>query len=309
MGIIFTKPVTEIPIPTIESIPTSENSLNIIPTIESVESIPTSENSLNIIPTIESVESIPEIIVTTENILTEIITDFANEISIESITEVVPTEVVLSIPKIATTIKDDPILWKNKRISKLVTQNNYSVKNIDLVNSGDLAGFCAAGFIVTNKKKQFLVIKEQRNVNGKIKVSLNFIGGKRDRILETPLKTAIREFGEETLNSFTLKEDNVTPLLYMWFSQSKYFLIHIEYDGDICLNDNLEWLDFSIYNLKKFHSFSGEMVTMCKNKIFDKALFDKALLNKAKFNKALFNKELFNVKKNKYVKTDLNVNK
>jgi hypothetical protein len=90
----------------------------------------------------------------------------------------------------------------------------------DLKDS-DLNGFAAAGVLIWRKRpngqKQYLMALEYRNRVTR----LNFIGGKRDTLTETPIKTGLRELGEETFMKLPM---DTTMRTLVWLPESKFVM-------------------------------------------------------------------------------------
>jgi 8-oxo-dGTP pyrophosphatase MutT (NUDIX family) len=149
------------------------------------------------------------------------------------------------------------------KLKKKVSPFDYVALAENCIFEEDLAGFCSAGFLLINKKHEFLAINEKRNG-----VNLwNLIGGKREDFSETPIDTAVRELSEEAWNSPSLLPMQITAIRkYIWISSSKYFLIVAEVDRDPLVippfkDKMLRWFSLASYDLSLFHPFAVKMLT------------------------------------------------
>ena len=166
------------------------------------------------------------------------------------------------------------------------------------IDNAERLGYCAAG-LYASYNDMLLFVREERNG----KNLLNFIGGKRESKEETPDKTAIREFIEETSDKhdnplieyshdrkcYILKSTHeITPIIYkhksLWIAQSKYVLFSAKvnknfYNESILLNYNhnskmeLVWVNIKeITEMMKndkleeyFHGFAIVMLKLIQN--------------------------------------------
>lgn len=152
-----------------------------------------------------------------------------------------------------TSNSKDCVEFKKQKVSNF----DYIVFLQKDLYENDFAGFCSAGILLVDDFGNFLAVKEQRDGQ----LLYNLIGGKRDTYEETPLKTATREFEEETgviLNNVLIKS-------YTWFSFSKYVIVEAYVRKDINLGDNFKWFSIKNYNKNDFHPFAAKMLSSHEN--------------------------------------------
>lgn len=182
--------------------------------------------------------------------------------------------------------KDDKVRTRNIDTQlenlKLTYPNNIH----DQLLPHDSLGFCAAGvlpyYIDYNKNKTYILVAKEKRSNGEIKYC--FIGGKRDKFIETPYLVAAREFKEETqdflkdinfksvYNAILRQFSYETNLLY--YAPGKYVLHTVKlpiqlyetkpYEpNNVKTNDNivdLTWICLNNITKDEFHAFSYSML-------------------------------------------------
>lgn len=111
-------------------------------------------------------------------------------------------------------------------IKNAASQKSYVAQTIQ---PSEEQGFCAAGLVpYVNYEGDIKVLMIQETRRGQIKY--NFMGGKRDYKVETPLQTAIREFYEETKLSskdVVLNQQDIMKQVKGWNAKGKYILFRI----------------------------------------------------------------------------------
>lgn len=160
--------------------------------------------------------------------------------------------------------KECPRFCKRK---KLTFQQSYCLQySSETTSQTELDGYCAASLCLVRFNPtggyELLVVKEIRNN----KVALNFIGGKREKLSDSFLTTAIREFKEETtfeyieesgvrrcFASMLLNDDEIRTQNYItvWIANSKQWLsfVRCEYDETTPIPNDVVWTTPSVQEL------------------------------------------------------------
>lgn len=155
---------------------------------------------------------------------------------------------------------------------------------MDQLQTQDSLGFCAAGLIpyYINQNKIYILVAKEKRSNGDVKYC--FIGGKRDKFIETLYQVAVREFKDETqdflvdtnfhsiynviMSKFSY-ETNLyyyAPGTYVLHSVKLSFKLHETKSYEMIqtkTNDNIidvTWINLNNIIKEEFHPFSNSML-------------------------------------------------